>query len=111
MPRKFAPPRTEPKLTDRSALDSTTDLLTEQFALEADGYICETADVWHVVVAAAARRSTIEATSQHLAHAPDSNTIRSYLNEAFSPADIPALQTASNTALVSAAKTDERPNP
>lgn len=101
MPRKFAPPRTEPKLTDRSALDSTTDLLTEQFALEADGYICETADVWHVVVAAAARRSTIEATSQHLAHAPDSNTIRSYLNEAFSPADIPALQTASNTALVS----------
>jgi hypothetical protein len=101
MPRKFAPPRTEPKLTDRSALDSTTDLLTEQFPLEADGYLCETADVWRVVVAAAARRSTIEATSHHLAQAPDSNTIRGYLNEAFAPADIPALQIASNAALAS----------
>ena len=101
MPRKFAPPRTEPKLTDRSALDSTADLLTEQLPLEADGYLCETADVWRVVVAAAARRSTIEATSQHLAHAPDSNTIRGYLNGAFAPADIPALQTASNAALAS----------
>jgi putative transposase len=101
MTRKFAPPRTESKLTDRSALDSTTDLLTEQFALTADGYICETADVWQVVVAAAARRSTIEATSHHLAQAPDSNTIRSYLNGAFTTAEIPALQTASNAALAS----------
>lgn len=101
MPRKFAPPRTEPKLTDRSALDSTTDLLTAQFALAADGYICETADVWRVVVAAAARRSTIEATSQHLAQAPDSNTIRGYLNGAFTSAEIPALQAASNAALAS----------
>ena len=99
MPRPFAPPLTEPKLTDRSALDCTTDLLTEQFALEADGYICETADVWRVVVAAAARRSTIEATSQHLAQAPDSNTTRGYLNSAFTPAEIPAVQTTSNAAL------------
>ena len=101
MPRKFAPPRTEPKLTDHSTLDSTTDLLTEQFALSADGYVCETADVWRVVIAAAARRSTIEATSHHLANAPDSNTIRYYLNQAFTPADIPALQSASNAALAS----------
>jgi putative transposase len=76
-------------------------LLAEQFDLSADGYVCATADVWRVVVAAAARRSTIEATSNDLPDAPDSNTIRYYLNEAFTPADIPALQADSNAALAS----------
>jgi hypothetical protein len=34
-----------------------------------------------------------------LAQAPDSNTTRGYLNSAFTPAEISAVQTASNAAL------------
>lgn len=44
MPAPFAPTKMKPKWTHRSGLDCTTDLVIEQFTLEANGYICEPAD-------------------------------------------------------------------
>ncbi len=91
----------EPKLTDRYTLDCTTRMLSEHFTLQADGYVCDTTDVWRIAVAAAARRSTIEATSRDLPDAPDSNTLRGYLNEAFPPEDVRAVEALSNATLAS----------
>lgn len=91
----------EPKLTDRYTLDCTTRMLSEHFTLQADGYVCDTTDVWRIAVAAAARRSTIEATSRDLPGAPDSNTLRGYLNAAFPPEDVRAVEATSNETLAS----------
>jgi putative transposase len=87
------------KLTTRATLDCTMNAVKEHFDLSADGYVCDTHDVWQVVLTAAARRSTIEAACADLLGAPDSNTIRGYLNAQLPPAKIPALQAACNAAL------------
>ena len=56
-------------------------LLTQHFDVQATGYCCQTRDLWQVLVAAAAQGSTIEATCNDLPEAPDSNTVRAYLND------------------------------
>lgn len=97
---KSAPTRPA-SLTDRATLDCTMDALKKHFDLSAAGYRCQTDDVWQVVVAAAARRSTIEATCDDLPEAPASNTVRGYLHDGFPPSAIPALQDNCNAALAS----------
>lgn len=87
------------KLTDRVTLDCTMNSLKKHFALSAEGYKCQTNDVWQIVVTAAARRSTIEATCDDLTAAPAANTVRGYLHDALPPREIPALQVACNAAL------------
>jgi len=87
------------KLTDRATLDCTMNSLKKHFRMSAEGYKCHTDDVWQIVVTAAARRSTLEATCDDLADAPAANTVRGYLHAALSPQQIPALQTACNAAL------------
>jgi hypothetical protein len=87
------------KLTDRVTLDCTMNSLKKHFTLSAEGYKCQTDDVWQIVVTAAARRSTIEATCEDLTGAPAANTVRGYLHAALPPREIPALQVACNAAL------------
>jgi len=64
----------------------------QHIPLTANGYRCQTADVWRVLLAAAARHTTIEATCADLERAPDANTVRGYLTEQLSAAGIPELQ-------------------
>lgn len=97
---KSAPARPA-ELSDRATLDCTIGVLKKHFDLTAAGYLCQTDDVWQVVVAAAARRSTIEATCADLLGAPASNTIRSYLHAGCPPSAIASLQTKCNAALAS----------
>lgn len=102
MSTKSAPVRQpEPKLTDQRTLDCTIDVLSQHFALKAEGYVCQTADVWRVVTAAAARQSTIEAMTRVLRDVPDSNTVRGQLNLAFAPTEVRASETQCNAALAS----------
>ena len=89
------------ELSDRATLNCTIGVLKKHFDLAADGYLCQTDDVWQVVVTAAARRSTIEATCADLLGAPASNTVRGYLHDGFPPSAISALQTKCNAALAS----------
>jgi putative transposase len=97
---KSAPARPD-ELSDRTTLNCTIGVLKKHFDLAADGYVCQTDDLWQVLVTAAARRSTIEATCADLLGAPASNTVRGYLHEGFPPSAIPALQTKCNAALAS----------
>jgi hypothetical protein len=75
---QFVPPRLEQfkELTDQSTLEFTVQVLTQHFDVQASGYCCQTRDLWHVLVAAAAQGSTIEATCHELPAAPHSNTVR-----------------------------------
>ena len=49
-------------LNDRDALEFTVQVLTSHFDLEAHGYCCETRDLWQILLGAAVRGSTVEAS-------------------------------------------------
>lgn len=80
----FVPPQAE-KLTDRVPLDTVIAILEHYFDLSAEGYVCQTRDLWNVLVEAAVRCSYIETVCNDLAKAPDSNTVRGYLTEQLVP--------------------------
>ncbi len=88
------------KLTDQATLNSTISVLMRYFQLSAQGYCCETADLYRIVVTAAANKTTIEAACQKL-NGPDSNTVRGYLNAQLTPDQIAELQQRCNRALYS----------
>lgn len=95
---QFASP--EPvTLTDQGTLNSTIAILAKTFDLSADGYLCKTRDLYQILLKAAANRTTIEATCNDSPGAPDSNTIRGYLNAQLSPAAIRGLEQDCNRAL------------
>jgi hypothetical protein len=79
-------------LTDRQTLHDTMIIGQQHIPLTANGYRCQTSDLWRLLLVAAARRSTIEAACADLSGAPDANTVRGYLTEQLSPAAIPELE-------------------
>src|SRR3954447_16749431 len=80
------------RLTDQQTLHDTMIVGQQHIPLTANRYRCQTADVWRVLLAAAARHTTIEATCADLERAPDANTVRGYLTEQLSVAGIPELE-------------------
>lgn len=97
MPKPITP-QTE-KLTDRKTLDFTIAALEQYFDLSAEGYICQTRDLYRVLVAAAARQTYIETVCNDMPDAPDSNTVRGYLKKQLTPDQIGVLQRHCNRAL------------
>jgi len=94
------PTRYQPvKLTDQYTLDHTMQLLRQHLQLHADGYTCQTADLWRIVLAAAARHTTIEAACADLSDAPAANTVRDYLTAQLPPQDVRNLERCCNAAL------------
>ena len=86
-------------LTDQATLDYTIAILEQSFDLHAEGYLCQTRDIWQVLVSASAYRRTIEATCHDLPNAPDSNTVRGYLKNQLIPGQIRTLELQGNRAL------------
>jgi len=80
------------RLTDQQTLHDTMIVGQQHIPLTANGYRCQTADLWRLLLAAAARRTTLEAACADLTGAPDANTVRGYLTEQLSPAGIPDLE-------------------
>ena len=89
------------KLTDQATLDCTINILKRHFDLSAEGYLCQTEDLYRIMVNAAAHGSTIEAACNDLVDAPDSNTVRGYLKTQFTAAEIRQLERDCNRALYS----------
>ena len=87
------------KLTDQATLNCTINVLKRHFDLSAEGYLCQTEDLYRVMVNAAAHCSTIEAACADLVNAPDSNTVRGYLNLQLVAAEIRQLERGCNRAL------------
>ena len=96
----FVPPDAK-KLTDRVTLDTVIAVLEHYFDLSAEGSVCQTRDLWNVLVEAAARNAYIETVCNDLAAAPDSNTVRGYLTEQLTPKIIGDLKRRCNRALAS----------
>jgi putative transposase len=73
--------------------------LQKHLPLVADGYCCTSTTLYQVLIGVAANQSTIEAVCADLANSPDSETIRSYLNEQLRVEDLPRLQRCINAAM------------
>jgi hypothetical protein len=86
-------------LTDQQTLHDTMIIARRHIPLTATGYRCQTADLWRLLLAAAARHSTIEATCADLPTAPDANTVRDHLNEQLPPSGIAELEQQFNLLL------------
>lgn len=89
------------QLTDQQTLHDTMTIGQQHISLTANGYRCQTDDLWRILLAAAARHTTIEAACTDLERAPAANTVRSHLTEQLSEASIPDLQQQWNTLLSS----------
>ncbi len=86
-------------LTDQQTLHDTILVGQQHIPLSANGYRCQTDDLWRILLAAAANKTTIEATCADLERAPDANTVRGYLNEQLPPSAIPKLEQQLNDLL------------
>jgi hypothetical protein len=80
------------RLTDQQTLHDTMIIARRHIPLTATGYRCQTGDLWRLLLAAAARHTTLEAACADLTGAPDANTVRGYLTEQLSPLRIPDLE-------------------
>ena len=87
------------QLTDQQTLHDTMTIAQHYIPLSADGYRCQSDDLWRVLLAAAARRTTIESACADLEHAPDANTVRGYLSDQLDPHTIPELEQHCNELL------------
>jgi putative transposase len=86
-------------LTDQQTLHDTMIIGQQHIPLTANGYRCQTSDLWRLLLAAAARRTTLEAACADLSGAPDANTVRGYLSEQLPPEGIGDLEQQWNNLL------------
>jgi len=87
------------KLTDMEVLERATQLLKEHLPLKADGYVCTTEDLIHVLLGVSANCSTVQALGTGMVNSPDPETIRGYLREQLQVEDLPRLEQRLNAAL------------
>ncbi len=88
-----------PKLTDHDVLLHARTRLQAHLPLHADGSVCTTTDLLHVLLGVAVNRGTLEAICADLLGTPDPETIRRYLNAQLRVDDLPALLAQVNAAL------------
>jgi DDE family transposase len=89
------------RLTDQQTLHDTMTIAAQHIPLSANGYRCQTDDLWRILLTAAARRTTIEAACADLERAPDANTVRGHLTKQLPQASIPELEQQWNALLSS----------
>jgi len=88
-----------PHLTDTDVLQRARACLQAHLPLQADGYVCTTADLFNGLLGVAVNRGTIEALCADLVGTPDPETIRRYLHAQLRVDDLPALEHHGNAAL------------
>lgn len=87
-------------LTDEKVLTQAQTTLSEHFELQADGYKCQTEDLYNVLLGVAVNQGTIEAICADLVGTPDPQTIRDYLNEQICVDELAQLEAQVNQALI-----------
>ncbi|HEV2109132.1 MAG TPA: transposase [Thermomicrobiales bacterium] len=78
----------------------TTDLLAEHLPLGVSGYRYRDADIFNVVVAAAAQGRSLASVGQQLVAAPSANLVRQYVTERLCDQEFEALEARLNALLV-----------
>jgi putative transposase len=91
-----------PVVTAVEVLDLTVETLQEHLSLSIEGYKCHTLDVLHLLVAAAAERSSIESACSETETSPSGNRVREQLEEELPPTleELRTLEAAFNEVLV-----------
>jgi putative transposase len=91
-----------PVVTAAEVLDLTVETLQEHLSLSIEGYKCHTLDVLHLLVAAAAERSSIESACSETETSPSGNRVREQLEEELPPTleELRTLEAAFNEVLV-----------
>src|SRR4051794_3794437 len=88
-----------PNLTDRLILLQARSRLHRHLPLHAQGTVCSTQDLLHVLLGVCVNQTTIEAICADLLTTPDPQTIRNYLNAQVQVHDLPNLLDCINAAL------------
>ncbi len=88
-----------PNLTDRLVLSHSRSRLKAHLPLHAQGTVCSTNDLLHVLLGVCVNQTTIEAICADLLNTPDPQTIRNYLNDQLQVHDLPKLLDCVNAAL------------
>lgn len=86
-------------LTDEATLAYAHERLKQNLDVKADGYICTTDDLVHVLLAMSVNKSTLQAVCSDLVGTPDPTTVRGYLNEQLRVEQLAQLEQAFNKAL------------
>lgn len=86
-------------LTDEATLAYAHERLKRNLDVKADGYICTTDDLVHVLLAMSVNKSTLQAVCSDLVGTPDPTTVRGYLNEQLRVEQLTELEQAFNKAL------------
>ncbi len=89
-----------PALFAEQVRQLTTDLLREQVPLGVCGYRYDDADIFNVVVAAAAQGRSVTSVCQQLVEAPSANLVRQYLTDRLFDQEFEALEARLNRLLV-----------
>ena len=91
-----------PVVTAAEVLDLTVKTLQEHLSLSIEGYRCHTLDVLHLLVAAAAERSSIESACSETETSPSGNRVREQLEEELPPTleELRTLEAVFNEILV-----------
>lgn len=88
-----------PKLTDKDVLIQSQQRLQQNLKLKADGYICTTEQLIHVLLGVAARQETLESVCAELQTTACAATIRGYVNQQLRVEELPRLERSMNQAL------------
>lgn len=89
------------KLKDEEVLRQAQATLEKHVPLEANGYACDSATLYQVLLGVVANRGTLASVCAELDGAPDDETIRGYLNEQITVDQLPELEKQLNAALAS----------
>lgn len=89
----------EHELTGQDIRFQTAKVLHEQISLTVNGYRCNTAMMWDVLLKASAEQASIEATCADLEGVADSNTVREHLNAVLPLSELRQQEAEMNHAL------------
>ncbi len=90
-----------PTLSADEVRQTVSELITEHFDLQAEGYSCDTRVLNDIVVKASVEGQAIEGTCNDLEAVPTGHTVRNYLNEQLRPEDLTGIEKQVNAALTS----------
>jgi len=88
-----------PKLTDKDVLKQAQQRLQQNLKLKAEGYLCTTEQLIHVLLGVAATRGTLESVCAELEQSVCAATIRGYVNQQLRVEELPQLEQSLNQAL------------
>ncbi len=82
------------KLTEKDVLAQAHQSLAQHVTLKADGYVCTTEQLFHILLGVAATKNSLEAVCADLQTAACAATIRGYFNEHLQVEELPNLESS-----------------